>query len=153
MAARFARRELRGGLAGFRILVACLALGVAAIAAVGSVRSAIESGLSSEGATLLGGHAEAELTYRFANPDERAWLESVSDRVSEIVDFRSMIVLERDGIREFGLTQIKAVDSAYPLLGEVILENGTSFSEALASKGGISAVSYTHLTLPTICSV
>ena len=140
LAARFARRELRGGLAGFRILVACLALGVAAIAAVGSVRSAIEAGLSSEGATLLGGHAEAELTYRFANPDERAWLESVSDRVSEIVDFRSMIVVERDGIREFGLTQIKAVDSAYPLLGEVILENGTSFSEALASKGGISGV-------------
>ena len=45
--ARFAARELRGGLKGFRIFLACLALGVAAIAAVGSVRSAIEAGLDS----------------------------------------------------------------------------------------------------------
>ena len=29
-----ARRELRGGLRGFRVFLACLALGVAAIAAV-----------------------------------------------------------------------------------------------------------------------
>ena len=32
---RIAQRELRGGLKGFRIFLACLALGVAAIAAVG----------------------------------------------------------------------------------------------------------------------
>ncbi len=42
-AARFARRELRGGLKGFRIFLACLAIGVAAIAGVGSVRSAFQS--------------------------------------------------------------------------------------------------------------
>lgn len=35
LAARLARRELRGGLAGFRIFFACLVLGVAAIAGVG----------------------------------------------------------------------------------------------------------------------
>ena len=45
LAGRFARREMRGGLRGFRLFLACLALGVAAIAAVGSVRSAIEGGL------------------------------------------------------------------------------------------------------------
>ncbi len=56
-AARFARRELRGGVSGFRIFLACLALGVAAIAAVGSVRSGIEAGLAREGAALLGGDA------------------------------------------------------------------------------------------------
>ena len=37
----FAKRELRGGLRGFRIFLACLALGVAAIAAVGTVRASI----------------------------------------------------------------------------------------------------------------
>ena len=41
LAARIARRELRGGIAGFRIFLICLSLGVAAIAAVGMVRSAI----------------------------------------------------------------------------------------------------------------
>jgi len=55
IAARFAARELRGGLKGFRIFLACLALGVAAIAAVGSVRSSIEAGLAREGAAILGG--------------------------------------------------------------------------------------------------
>lgn len=54
MAGRLARRELRGGLSGFRIFLACLALGVAAIAAVGSVRQAIQAGLAQEGASLLG---------------------------------------------------------------------------------------------------
>ena len=96
LAARFAARELRGGLAGFRILLACLALGVAAIAGVGSVRSAIEAGLAEEGAALLGGDAEVSFTYRFATDEERAWMEANALAVSEIADFRSMAVVERE---------------------------------------------------------
>jgi putative ABC transport system permease protein len=42
----------------FASFLACLALGVAAIAAVGSVREAIQEGLSREGAAILGGDAE-----------------------------------------------------------------------------------------------
>ncbi|MDG2295958.1 MAG: FtsX-like permease family protein [Paracoccaceae bacterium] len=136
LAARFARRELRAGLSGFRILIACLALGVAAIAAVGSVRSALVAGLSSEGATLLGGDAEAEFTYRFAEPSERSWLDSISQEVSEVVDFRSMIVVERGQGQDYSLTQIKAVDTAYPLMGRVILEDNVNFGDALARKNG-----------------
>ena len=106
LAARFARRELRGGLKGFRIFLACLALGVAAIAAVGTVRTSIEAGLAREGAALLGGDAELELTYRFASKEERAWMDENALRVSEIADFRSMAVVGE----ERGLTQVKAVD-------------------------------------------
>ena len=73
IAARLARRELRSGLGGFRIFLLCLTLGVGAIAAVGSVRSAIEGGLAREGRALLGGDAELRLTYRFA--DEAGLLE------------------------------------------------------------------------------
>ena len=62
VAARIARRELRGGLKGFRIFLACLTLGVAAIAAVGLLRSAIERGLQDQGAVLLGGDAAMEFT-------------------------------------------------------------------------------------------
>ncbi|WP_299649699.1 ABC transporter permease [uncultured Tateyamaria sp.] len=134
--ARFARRELRGGLRGFRIFLACLALGVAAIAAVGSVRSAIEAGLAREGAALLGGDAEMDFTYRFASDAERAWMEDVADDVSEIADFRSMAVVERGGETERGLTQIKAVDSAYPLVGAVELDPAMSLPDALAGTGG-----------------
>ena len=93
LAARLARRELRGGLRGFRIFLGCVILGVAAIAAVGTVRESIEEGLRQEGAQLLGGDAEIELTYRFADADERAWMEDAARRVSEIADFRSMAVV------------------------------------------------------------
>lgn len=122
ISARFARRELRGGLQGFRVFIACLALGVAAIAGVGSVRSAIEAGLSDQGAVLLGGDAEARLTYRFASPEEIAWLDSIGEDVSEVTDFRSMAVVDRDGQTERALTQVKSVDDLYPLKGAVVLD-------------------------------
>ncbi|RBI86945.1 drug:proton antiporter [Rhodosalinus halophilus] len=130
-ATRIARRELRGGLRGFRIFLACLALGVAAIAGVGSIRAAIEGGLAAEGAVLLGGDAEAEFTYRFATDEERAFFEEAAEEVSEIVDFRSMAVVERGEETERALTQVKAVDGAYPLVGEVVLEPAMPVSQAL----------------------
>ncbi|MGJ8602749.1 MAG: ABC transporter permease [Marivita sp.] len=135
-AARFARRELRGGLKGFRIFLACLALGVAAIAGVGSVRSAIQAGLADQGAVLLGGDASVEFTYRFANPEERAWLENISTNISEITDFRSMVIKDPDGLSERALTQVKSVDAAYPLTGDVVLEPAMPLADALAGTGG-----------------
>lgn len=129
---RIARRELRGGLRGFRIFLACLALGVAAIAAVGTVRASIQAGLADQGAVLLGGDAQLEFTYRFADADERAWMDGVATKVSEIVDFRSMVLVGDDT----ALTQVKAVDDAYPLVGQVRLDTGT-LPETLAEVGGI----------------
>ena len=140
ISAKLAWRELRGGLGGFRILIACLALGVAAIAAVGSVKTGIEAGLKAEGATLLGGDAEAEFTYRFASKNERTWLENISLKISEVADFRSMIVVQREDVFERALTQIKAVDKNYPLSGEVVLKNGLELSVALTEKDGVDGV-------------
>ena len=135
IAFRFAMRELRGGLRGFRVFLACLALGVAAIAAVGTVRAGIEAGLEKEGAALLGGDAEVEFTYRFAREDELAWLDTISTQVSETVDFRSMVVVERGENTERGLSQIRAVDSAYPLVGKVTLDPEIPLAAALADHG------------------
>lgn len=129
---RIALRELRGGLRGFAVFLACLTLGVAAIAAVGSVRASIAAGLEREGAALLGGDAAVQLTYRFAEQDERTALEALGT-VSEIVDFRSMAVFAE----ERGLTQVKAVDAAYPLYGAVGLEPEMALSVALAGQGGL----------------
>ncbi|ANT60334.1 drug:proton antiporter [Salipiger sp. CCB-MM3] len=136
-AARFARRELRGGVHGFRIFIACLALGVAAIAGVGSVRTAIEAGLSDQGAVLLGGDAQAEFTYRFATEDELDWLGSISTKISEITDFRSMTTVTRDGETERGLTQVKSVDDAYPLLGQMELDPPMPLPQALEGAEGL----------------
>lgn len=137
IASRFAARELRGGLRGFRVFLACLALGVAAIAAVGTVRAGIEAGLTRDGAALLGGDAEVEFTYRFAREAELDWLLSISDQVSETVDFRSMVVVDRDGETERGLTQIRAVDDLYPLIGAVQLDPPMALPDALADNGSV----------------
>ena len=134
VAAKLARRELRGGLRGFRIFLACVILGVAAIAAVGTIRESITAGLVQQGAALLGGDAELELTYRFATEAERAWIRENSLQNSEIVDFRSMAIAP-DGRRE--LTQLKAVDSAYPLTGSVQLSPEMPLSQALAGADGL----------------
>jgi putative ABC transport system permease protein len=133
VARRIALRELRGGLDGFRVFLACLILGVAAIAAIGTVREAINAGLDREGATILGGDAELELTYRFADRAERAWMDRHAASVSEIVDFRSMAVFGG----ERALTQVKAVDAAYPLLGEVVLDPPLTLADALAGQDGL----------------
>ena len=133
LSARLAARELRGGLRGFRIFLTCLALGVAAIAAIGTVRASIEAGLAREGAALLGGDAELDFTYRYATPDERAWMEARADAVSEIVDFRSMAVVGN----ERALTQIKAVDDAYPLVGAVELSPDMPLDAALGNQEGL----------------
>ena len=132
LAWRLARRELRGGLAGFRILILCLALGVAAIAAVGMLRAAIEGGLADQGAVILGGDAQMNFTYRFASEEEKAWMASHAARVSEVVEFRSMVVTKDDR----ALTQVKAVDGFWPLLGSVGLDQGT-LADAFAEKDGV----------------
>lgn len=136
IAARIARRELRGGLHGFRIFLACLALGVAAIAAVGTVRASIAAGLAAEGAALLGGDAEVRFTYRYASDAEAAWMAQISDQVSETVDFRSMAVVERD-LTERALTQVMGVDNLYPLIGAVQLAPAIPLDQALARDQGI----------------
>lgn len=137
IATKFARRELRGGLRGFRIFLACLALGVAAIATVGSVRTSIEAGLEREGAALLGGDAELDFTYRFATSQERAWMSDTALAVSEIADFRSMVVVGDGDTTERGLTQIKAVDELYPLVGTVELAPDIPLATALEDQNSL----------------
>ena len=137
LAWRLARRELRGGLRGFVVLLLCLTLGVAAIAGVGMVRSAIGHGLDREAGTILGGDAKMEFAHRFATGAERAWMAEHARAVSEIVDFRSMVSVGAGDARRTALAQVKGVDAAYPLLGTVGLAGGGSLAEALAERDGL----------------
>ncbi len=133
---RFARRELRGGFRGFAVFLACLTLGIAAIAAVGTVRGGIDRALVEQGAVLLGGDAQMSFTYRFATDDERAYMNRNAAKVSEIVDFRSMAVTGDGDEAERALTQVKAVDDAYPLTGTLALTPDMTPAEALAGEKG-----------------
>ena len=90
LALRYALRELRGGLRGFYVFIACIALGVMAIAGVGSVAASLGEGLAREGRTLLGGDAAFSLIQREARPDEVAALASRGD-VSVVATLRAMV--------------------------------------------------------------
>ena len=118
---RFALRELRGGLVGLRLLAVCLILGVAALAGVGSLASAINAGLSERGQLLLGGDVEARLSSRFATPEERARLD-VEGKVSEVVRLRAMAGNIESGERL--LAEVKAVDARWPLVGSFRVKGG-----------------------------
>jgi putative ABC transport system permease protein len=123
IAIRFALRELRGGLNGFRIFMACLILGVAAIATVGSLTKAIEEGLEREGQTILGGDLEVNSFQRDPGPDLLRWAEE-RGQVSTSARLRTMARIDGDTSETVTgdtstLVELRAVDEAYPLYGSL----------------------------------
>jgi putative ABC transport system permease protein len=132
LALRFALRELRGGLRGFYVFIACIALGVMAIAGVGSLASGLTDGLSREGRVILGGDLSFALSLREASADERAFLDS-QGRVSLAATMRAMA--RKDDGRS-ALVEVKAVDGAYPLYGSVVLEPPQPLADVLAQRDG-----------------
>jgi len=133
LAFRYAGRELRGGLKGFRVFLACLAMGVAAIAGVGSVSTAILEGLRADGKTLLGGDVDLRLTHRHATDEQLSWLQDNTARLSAIAQMRAMAIREDGTDRK--LIELKAVDDAYPLHGAVELESGEPIQDKLKKVG------------------
>jgi putative ABC transport system permease protein len=121
LALRLALRDLRGGFKGLRLLAVCLFLGVAAIAGVGSLSSAIVAEIGARGSMLLGGDVAVSLAQRQATPAERAAIGRLG-RVSETVSMRAMAA-RTDGT-EAVLAELKAIDGAYPLYGTLRVEPG-----------------------------
>ncbi len=89
LALRFALREMRSGLSGFYIFLACIALGVAAIGGVNSVANSVTAGISTQGQSILGGDIRFQLNQREVTPDERAFLDA-KGRVAVSANMRSM---------------------------------------------------------------
>jgi putative ABC transport system permease protein len=132
LALRYALRELRGGLQGFYVFIACIALGVMAIAGVGSVAASLSEGLAREGRALLGGDVAFSLIQREAKPDEVAFLRSRGE-VSVAATLRAMA---RTGDGRLALVELKAVDGIYPMLGELTLDPKMPVADLLAERDG-----------------
>lgn len=130
----FALREMRGGLSGFYIFLACIALGVAAIGGVNSVAHSVSAGIASEGQTILGGDISFALNQREVNEPERAFIEGLGP-IAETATMRSMARLP-DGSDQ-SLVEVKAVDQAYPLYGDLKVEPPMALKEITAEKGGV----------------
>lgn len=116
LALRFALRELRGGLRGFYIFLACIGLGVGAIAGVNSVASAITGGIASEGQAILGGDAAISLVQQELDEDQLAFLAGFGP-TAHSVTMRAMARNPQNS--EQTLVELKSVDGNYPLYGEL----------------------------------
>ncbi len=128
---RVAITDLRGDVRRFAVLLACLALGVATIAIVGSVGAALQSALARDARVVLGGDLEARLSWRAASDDERALFASLG-RLAEVVEVSGRA--RAAGGSAF--VSLRAVDDNYPLLGRVGHDGAADLPALLAGSAG-----------------
>lgn len=133
LALRFALREMRGGLSGFYIFLACIALGVAAIGGVNSVARSVSSGITAQGQSILGGDISFALNQREVTPAERAFIEK-QGKMAASATMRSMARMP-DGSDQ-SLVEVKAVDDAYPLYGTLKVSPQQSLADMTREKDG-----------------
>ncbi|NJO38504.1 MAG: FtsX-like permease family protein [Rhizobiales bacterium] len=135
LAWRLAVRELRSGFVGSTVFLACLTLGVGAIATVGVINAGVLEGLEQDSAALLGGDLKLESTN---SPLAEALLEEIipaDTRRSDVIRTNAM-AQGADGRRV--VVGLKVVDDAYPLYGQVQLDPpGMSMADALADGGAV----------------
>lgn len=128
-AARFLRGTIRRAFRGFGIFVACLALGVAAIAGVAALGKSFDASLAAKGDAILGGDIAISLNHTPLGPVETAFLGD-HGRLSEIATLRAM-ARTPDGAASV-LVEAKAVDAAYPLIGRLEVAGGGDTRALLA---------------------
>ena len=134
LAFRFAWRELRSGIAGFRIFLACLALGVAAIAASGSTAEAFRQGLASQAREILGGDLVVSIDQRRFTPEERGWLSALGPHAYSV---RANGMAETaSGARR--LVDVRGVGPGYPLVGKVELVGTPDLETAFRASNGVA---------------
>lgn len=122
---RLAKRELDLKFRGLRLLLACLFLGVGALAAIGSLTQSISRELDERGTVILGGDVEFEISQRGANAQERAAME----RLGTVSTSRRLQATAVGGTGDAPLfvpVELKGIDAHYPLYGELILADGRS---------------------------
>ncbi len=130
--ARFALRDLRGGLAGLRIFLVCIALGVAAIVGVESLAQALNDGLGAQGRVILGGDASFSLIHRRLSAGERSFLE----RFGALSSIATMRAMARTESGDAALVEVKAVEPSWPMIGKASFEPSMSTAQGLAESDG-----------------
>ena len=115
---RISRRDLSARIRGLRLLAICLFLGVATLAAIGSLTAGIGEELLRRGQTILGGDIEVAIAQRTATRAELAALRKAGS-LSETIRLRAMAI-SNDSL----LAELKAIDGAYPHYGALKLQDG-----------------------------
>ncbi|HPF47091.1 MAG: ABC transporter permease [Alphaproteobacteria bacterium] len=131
---KFALREIRFAFRHFRIFIACLFLGTAIIAAVGSVTKNIAVSLSRDAQTFLGGDVEIRTNQRFLSDEEMAYIKPKVEEISLISELRAMAHTAE--FTDSTLIEMKAVDNHYPMFGKLETSSGLPPKELLEFKDG-----------------
>ena len=130
---RIARRDLHRRFRGLRLLLVCLFLGVGALAAIGSLTSAIRGELDAQGRTILGGDLEVEVWQRPLNDEERAFLAGYGTLSP---GFRMQAMASAGAAAT--PVELKAVDRNWPLFGALTLEGGSTVGAPPAGQAWIA---------------
>ncbi|WP_202389759.1 ABC transporter permease [Croceibacterium soli] len=137
-----ARRDLHRQFRGLRLLLVCLFLGVGALAAIGTLTSAIRGELDAQGRTILGGDLEVEVWQRTLNEEERAFLERYGE-LSEGLRLQAMARSEEAAAP----VELKAVDARWPLYGTFTLADGTESAAPPAGQAWLASGAAERLDL------
>ncbi|MEB3415744.1 FtsX-like permease family protein [Alteriqipengyuania sp. WL0013] len=130
---RIARRDLNGRFRGLRLLVICLFLGVGALAAIGTLTSAVGGEIEARGREFLGGDIQLSVWQRDLAPDELAALEQLGT-VSGGFRMQAMATAGENAAP----VGLKAVDSEYPLVGSLTLTGGRAADAPAAGEAFIA---------------
>lgn len=118
---RIARRDLNARFRGLRLLLVCIFLGTAALAAIGTLTTAISRELESSGQELLGGDLEVEVWQRTLRPEEVKAL-SAYGTISSGYRMQAMASTPEAAAP----IELKAVDAKWPMFGQLVLADGRS---------------------------
>ncbi|HRK24225.1 MAG TPA: FtsX-like permease family protein [Beijerinckiaceae bacterium] len=143
LALRLAARDLRGGIGGFGIFIACIAIGVAAIVSVSVLSRSLQDGLAREGRTILGGDISFSFLQREATPDERAFF----SRTGSVTAFAFLRAMARSDTGAATLVELKAVETGYPAFGRLVTRPEQPFQSLFGAGDGLFGVAVDPLLL------
>lgn len=135
-----ARRDLNARFRGLRLLLVCIFLGTAALAAIGTLTAAIEQELASSGQELLGGDVEVEVWQRDLRPEEREALAEYGEVSS---GFRLQAMASTPAAA--APIELKAVDAKWPMFGTLVLTDGRTVGAPKGNDAWIAATAIERL--------
>lgn len=115
-----ARRDLNARFRGLRLLLVCIFLGTAALAAIGTLTASIERELQSSGRELLGGDLEVEVWQRDLTEEELSALGEYGELSG---GYRMQAMASTDNAA--APVELKAIDDKWPLFGSFTLADGS----------------------------
>ncbi|MEO0057073.1 MAG: hypothetical protein RIT17_510, partial [Pseudomonadota bacterium] len=135
-----ARRDLNARFRGLRLLLVCIFLGTAALAAIGTLTAAIENELASSGQELLGGDLEVEVWQRDLKPEEMAALAEYGE-VSGGFRLQAMASTPEAAAP----IELKAVDAKWPMFGRLVLADGRAVGAPVGTDAWIAETALERL--------